>query len=92
MPTRQGRYLADNLDQYIIPTLQDVPDQRVDVLDNTPTTDSFPVRGVGELGIEAVAPAICSAIEAATGIRVQRLPVDPGYLLSALCAQEENFS
>ena len=66
MPTRQGRYLADNLDQYIIPTLQDVPDQRVDVLDNTPTTDRFTVRGVGELGIEAVAPAICSAIEAAT--------------------------
>ncbi|WP_288367675.1 molybdopterin cofactor-binding domain-containing protein [uncultured Marinobacter sp.] len=92
MPTLEGRYLADNLDQYMIPTMHDAPDQRVDVLDNTPTTDSFPVRGVGELGIEAVAPAICSAIEAATGIRVQRLPVDPGYLLSALCAQEENFS
>ena len=92
MPTRQGRYLADNLDQYIIPTLQDVPDQRVDVLDNTPTTDRFPVRGVGELGIEAVAPAICSAIEAATGIRVRHLPVDAGYLLAELCAQEETCS
>ncbi|WP_323750241.1 xanthine dehydrogenase family protein molybdopterin-binding subunit [Marinobacter sp.] len=89
MPTREGRYLADNLDQYMIPTMHDVPDQRVDILDNTPETDPFPVRGVGELGIEAVVPAICSAIEAATGIRLRHLPVDAGSLLSALCAQEE---
>lgn len=91
MPTREGRYRFDNFDQYMIPTLHDAPDQRVDVLENT-TTDAFPVRGVGELGIEAVAPAICSAIEAATGIRIQRLPVDPGHLLAALCDLEETGS
>jgi len=89
MPTREGHYLADNLDQYLIPTLQDAPHQRVDVLDNTPEDDPFPVRGIGELGIEAVAPAICAAIEAATGIRVRRLPVAPGDLLTALSAKEE---
>ena len=89
MPTRDGRYLADNLDQYLIPTFHDAPDQQVDVLDDTPEDDPFPVRGVGELGIEAVAPAITAAIEAATGVRVRRLPVDSGELLVALSAQEQ---
>jgi len=91
LPTRDGRYVADNLDQYLIPVFHDAPRQRVDVLDNTPKDDPFPVRGVGELGIEAVAPAITAAIEAATGIRVRQLPVDPGDLLMALSAQEQDL-
>jgi len=89
MATRDGRYLADNLDQYLIPTFHDAPIQRVDVLDDTPEDDPFPIRGVGELGIEAVAPAITAAIEMATGVRVRRLPVDPGDLLVAMAAQEK---
>lgn len=87
MPAHQGCYRKDNLDQYLIPTLQDAPRQRVDVLDDTPLDDPFPVRGVGELGIEAVAPAIVAAIEAATEVRVSRLPVDPGQLLAAMNAK-----
>ena len=91
MTTRDGSYLADNLDQYLIPTFHDAPLQRVDVLDDTPEDDPFPVRGVGELGIEAVAPAITAAIEAATGVRVRRLPVDPGDLLVAMAAKEQTL-
>lgn len=49
----------------------------MDVLDDTPADADYPVRGVGELGIEAVAPAIVAAIEAACGVRVRHLPVDP---------------
>lgn len=88
MPVRDGLLLKDNLDQYLIPTFQDAPSQRVDVLDATPDSDPFPVRGVGELGIEAIAPAITSAIEAATGVRIRALPVDPGVLLQAIHAGE----
>lgn len=91
MRARDGCYLADNLDQYLIPTFHDAPVQRVDVLDNTPEDDPFPVRGVGELGIEAVAPAITAAIEVATGVRVRHLPVDPGDLLVAMAEQEQGL-
>lgn len=90
MPTRDGHYVSDNLDEYLIPGFHDAPCQRVDVLDDTPADDPFPVRGVGELGIEAVAPAITAAVEAATGIRARQLPVDPGELLVALLAQEQS--
>ncbi|KAA1174480.1 molybdopterin-dependent oxidoreductase [Marinobacter salinexigens] len=90
MPMQDGCYQADNLDQYLIPTFQDAPTQRVDVLDDTADDDPFPVRGVGELGIEAVAPAITAAIEAATGVRVNRLPVSPGDLLAEMEARESS--
>ena len=88
MPAEDGRLRRDNLDQYLIPTFHDAPAQRVDVLDGTPEDDPFPVRGVGELGIEAVAPAITAAIEAATGVRIRTLPVEPGVLLTAIHARE----
>lgn len=87
-PASDGTLQRDNLDQYLIPTILDAPPQRVDVLDWTPADDPFPVRGVGELGIEAVAPAIVSAIEDATGVRIRALPVSPGILLEALHRQE----
>ena len=43
------------------------------------------VIGAGGAGLRA-------AIEAATGIRVRHLPVDAGYLLAELCAQDETSS
>jgi len=88
MPAVDGHYLFDNLDQYLIPTIHDAPAQRVDVLDDTRADDKFPVRGVGELGIEAVAPAITAAIEDACGVRVTGLPVDPDRLLAELAEKE----
>lgn len=87
-PVKAGQFQADNLDQYLIPTFHDAPNQRVDVLDDTADDDPFPVRGVGELGIEAVTPAIVSAIEAATGFRARSLPVNTGALLNEIHGRE----
>jgi xanthine dehydrogenase YagR molybdenum-binding subunit len=38
-------------------------------------------RGIGEIGITGVAPAIANAIFDATGIRVRDLPITPDKLL-----------
>lgn len=88
VPMQDGQFLLDNLDAYLIPTLADAPEQRVDVIEDILDDERYPVRGIGELGIEAVSPALTAAIENATGVRPDSLPVDPAALLAAM--QEQN--
>lgn len=73
-----GRFAAENLDAYLIPTAPDTPrDIRVEAVEALAAGDPHGPRGVGEIGTVAVAPAIASAIENAIGHFVSSLPVSP---------------
>ena len=87
VPMQNGQFLLDNLDAYLIPTLADTPEQRVDVIEAILGGECYPVRGIGELGIEAISPALIAAIENATGVRMHSLPVRPTTLLTAMQEQ-----
>ena len=41
-------------------------------------------KGIGELPMDGVAPAIANAIEAAVGVDVRRIPVTPEVLMAAM--------
>ena len=82
-----GRYLASNLDGYLMPTIADAPERsRVLALEELDPGDPYGPRGVGELGIGAVTPAIAAAVADATGHWPSVAPFSPETLLRALAA------
>lgn len=78
----KGHYVTKNLDTYLIPS---IAEQRgkVEVLpiESLPEGDPYGPRGIGEIGSVGLAPAICEAVYAAVGKRVNQLPIDPMLLL-----------
>jgi CO/xanthine dehydrogenase Mo-binding subunit len=85
LPSPGGHMRAANLDGYLMPTIADAFPVAVDAVEDIPP-DILGPRGVGEIGINASAPALCNAIRAATGFVCRRLPVDPAAMLAHLDA------
>jgi len=84
-PMRDGLYLTSNLDTYMLPGIQDVPEHMQSfALESLAEGDVFGPRGVGELGIGAVTPAIANAVFAATGYMPTVTPFPPETILAAL--------
>jgi xanthine dehydrogenase YagR molybdenum-binding subunit len=81
---RNGRPLNCNLADYIMSTSADCPEIDVVFLDYPDTVlNEFGARGVGEIGLAGVAPAITAAVYHATGVRVRELPVRIEDLISS---------
>jgi len=73
---RNGHPINDNFADYIVPTCADLPDIDVTFLDiPDPLMGEYGARGIGEIGMAGVAPAITAAVYHATGVRVRELPV-----------------
>jgi xanthine dehydrogenase YagR molybdenum-binding subunit len=73
---RNGHAVNDNFADYIVPTSADAPEIEVVFLDHPdPIMGEYGARGVGEIGLAGVAPAITAAVYHATGVRVRELPV-----------------
>lgn len=69
-----GRYLNDNLEEYLLAVAADVP--QVDALFvATSEDDALPLMGFGEIGVIGVNAAIANAIRHATGLRVRQTPI-----------------
>jgi xanthine dehydrogenase YagR molybdenum-binding subunit len=78
---RSGRIMSASIADYHVPVHLDVPD--IDVLwtDIPDPRTPMGARGIGEIGITAVAAAIANAAFNATGKRVRELPLTPDKFL-----------
>jgi CO/xanthine dehydrogenase Mo-binding subunit len=83
MKMKDGHYLNDRLQTYLIPTMADTPDMETILLENPTSHGPFGAKGVGELPMDGGAPALLSAIENATGIFLSRIPATPERLFEA---------
>ncbi|MBP1842690.1 xanthine dehydrogenase YagR molybdenum-binding subunit [Rhizobium petrolearium] len=73
---RNGRMMNSNVGDYLVPTNSDIPDIQV-ISVGVPDFNASALggKGVGEVGIVGVAPAIANAVFHATGKRVRDLPI-----------------
>ena len=79
---RYGRYINSNFVDYHVPVHADVPPMDI-VFPNQPDYIISPTgaKGIGEIALVGVAPAILNAVYNATGKRVRDLPVTPDKVL-----------
>ncbi len=77
---------TDNLHDYLIPTVGDVPPITVHLIEDPEPLGPWGAKGVGEPALVATAPAILNAIYAATGVRMREVPVTPSRLRAAILA------
>ncbi|GAB3460770.1 xanthine dehydrogenase family protein molybdopterin-binding subunit [Actinophytocola sediminis] len=79
---RDGRIVNANLADYLVPVNADVPALRAIYLDGRDdTAGPLGVKGLGEVVLVGVAPAIANAVFHATGRRVRELPITAEALL-----------
>jgi xanthine dehydrogenase YagR molybdenum-binding subunit len=81
---RNGHTVNDNFADYIVPTMADTP--QIDVSFTNipdPMLGEYGARGLGEIGLAGVAPALTAAVYHATGVRVRSLPIRIEDLLTS---------
>ncbi len=83
MDSRYGRYINSNFVDYHVPVHADAPPMDV-LFVNKPDNIISPTgaKGLGEIALVGVAPAIINAVYNATGKRIRKLPVTPDNLVS----------
>lgn len=81
---KNGLYDAARLQTYIIPTALDVPEYDVKFIEYPCSFAPPGAKGLGELPMDGLAPAIANAVEAAVGQRIRTLPITPESIFAAM--------
>ena len=77
-----GRMVNSQMTNYIMPTAADLPPIRVYFEENPYAYGPGGAKGIGELPMDGPAPAILNAIENATGISFNRIPLMPEKMMA----------
>ncbi len=77
---------TDNLHDYLIPTIGDVPPIEVILIEDPEPLGPYGAKGVGEPALIPTPPAILGAIRHATGVQMNFVPVTPHRLRARIVA------
>jgi CO/xanthine dehydrogenase Mo-binding subunit len=77
----QGQLQNGNLGDYMIASIEDLPEIHLDILEDLEADE---VHGVGETSLPPVMPAVGNAVYRATGVRILDLPVTAEKVLRGL--------
>ncbi|NOX28693.1 MAG: molybdopterin-dependent oxidoreductase [Actinobacteria bacterium] len=62
---------------YLLPTMVDMPDVRITLIEQPEEGGPFGAKGVGETPSLSSTPAVAAAVRAATGLELTRVPIKP---------------
>jgi CO/xanthine dehydrogenase Mo-binding subunit len=77
---KDGKIRNPSFTDYLIPTILDTPPMQVQVLELGDPHAPYGLRGVGEPPTISSTPAVVSALRAATGRPLTRVPVRPEHI------------
>jgi CO/xanthine dehydrogenase Mo-binding subunit len=83
---RDGKVINPGFSDYIVPMAADIPEIVCDFVENPSPTGAFGAKGLGELPMDGVAPAVLNALAQATGEECTAIPVLPSDLFPRLDA------
>jgi len=81
--TKDGKILNPRMTNYIVPTSLDAPPFTTTLVEAAYSRGPGGAKGVGELPMDGGAPAVAAAIEHATGLVLDRVPMLPEDLFEA---------
>ncbi len=71
----KGAYTAGHMSEYLVPTTLDAPKWNVEMLEVPCEVGPFGAKGIGELPANGGAPAFLAAVENATGVYADYIPL-----------------
>ena len=82
---RDGYVLTPMLSNYLIPTVQDIPENvKSVILEYADPIGPYGARGMGEMPFLPLAPAVIAAVHQATGVWFYEFPLTPERVLRGL--------
>ncbi len=89
---RNGHLMNNQMTNYIMPTSADLPPIHVTFEETPSSHGAFGAKGIGELPMDGPAPAILSAIEHATNIAFNEIPLLPEDIFERMTRNPESGS
>lgn len=84
-----GEIVTPDLTTYLIPTVLDVPDETQSlILEDEDPQGPLGARGIGEMAMLPIGPAIVAAVHDATGVWFDELPLTPERIVWGLAAAQ----
>src|SRR6056297_822396 len=80
----KGNLLTTNFNTLTIPTIQEMPDFEIEVVEAPFSKGPFGAKGIGEPSLIPAPAAIANAVSHAVGKRITQIPITKDYLLKVM--------
>ena len=81
---QEGEVLNRGFRDYIIPTIKDIPEMHIEIVEDPYFNGPYGAKALGELPLVGAAPAVASAVSFAIGKTATKIPMTPEVIASLI--------